>query len=65
MKVSIDVSHGWSGAMAKCLFCGYEFMLIRKRSQKVLECNCLCCGNKYTIQEQETPWVGQIEWVEK
>ena len=60
MKVSIEIGHGWCAGMAKCEFCGYEFLLVRQRSQKVKECRCLCCGNQYIVAT-EVPWVGLLE----
>ena len=65
MKVSIEVGHGWCGAMVKCRFCGSEFINIRERSTKVQHCKCHVCKQICVLDEQETPWVGQIEWVKE
>ena len=61
MKVSIEVGHGWCGAMAKCSFCGTEYTLIRERKKKAETVRCHVCKQIATIKEQETPWVGLIE----
>ena len=65
MKMSIEVGHGWVGAMSKCGFCGTEYTLIRERKKKVETVRCPVCRQIVTIKELETPWVGLIEEVVK
>lgn len=61
MKVSIEVSHGWCAAIAKCRFCGSEFTQVRERKKKAELCRCPVCNQIAVIEEQEPPWVGMIE----
>lgn len=61
MKVSIEVGHGWCGAISKCKSCDSVFTLIRQRKAKAEQIKCPVCKKTITIEELETPWVGLIE----